>query len=64
MNATNLLAKNDARQTASRPVPQMLLELAYHLHATKVVKVLPAQADRLPLRRRSAMARLSAERSV
>jgi hypothetical protein len=43
MNATQLPARrktaNKTDKTPTRPVAQMLLELAYHLHATKVVGV-------------------------
>ncbi|HEV3438801.1 MAG TPA: hypothetical protein VG122_15655, partial [Gemmata sp.] len=41
MNATPLPSRPNAarktRQTSTRPVPEILLEIAYRLHASKVV---------------------------
>jgi hypothetical protein len=39
MSATRLAPRKPSkpRPTATRPVPELLLELAYRLHATKVV---------------------------
>jgi hypothetical protein len=39
MNATQLAPRKPgkARRTTTRPVPELLLELAYRLHATRVV---------------------------
>lgn len=35
-----------ARRTSTRPVPELLLELAYRLHATRVVGQQPARTPR------------------
>jgi len=44
MSATQIQARRSDRQTtATRPVQETLLELAYMLHATKVVKRLPKE---------------------
>lgn len=49
MNTTsNATAKTTK---TARPVTDILLELAYHMHATQVVAVLPAQPTH-PTRRR------------
>jgi hypothetical protein len=37
MNATKLSPRRTTTSRATRPVPEMLLELAYRLHVTKVV---------------------------
>jgi len=37
MNATKLSPRRTTTSRSTRPVPEMLLELAYRLHATKVV---------------------------
>lgn len=37
MNATTLSPRCSTTSRAARPVPEILLELAYRLHATKVV---------------------------
>ncbi len=48
-----MITKSKPRQTsrktvpAARPVQQMLLELARRMHATRVVKVLPAESTAL-----------------
>ena len=46
MNATPRAPRRNTtrktRQTPLRPVPEILLELAYHLHTSKVVKCLPS----------------------
>jgi hypothetical protein len=53
MNATKLPRRKTARKSLPiRPVTELLLELAYHLHATRVV----ARLDK-PEPRRSAPAR-------
>ena len=66
MNATPLASSNVARKTTetpTRPVKAMLLELAYHLHATHVVEVLPVQPKHRPVRRTAAQ-RIIAARSA
>lgn len=43
MTATQTKPRRTVRtNTPTRPVQEVLLELAYRLHATRVVKVLPA----------------------
>mgnify|MGYP007080241378 CR=1 FL=1 len=37
------LKLNKARPSSTRPVQHLLLDLAYNLHATRVVRVLPAE---------------------
>lgn len=41
-------ARKTRRQPAAKPVTETLLELAYMLHATKVVGVRPATEPRRP----------------
>ena len=51
MTATQVPAakvRNKSRKAAARPVPAMLLELAYLMHATKVVGVRETPAPRPP----------------
>jgi hypothetical protein len=38
-------ARKGRRKPQNRPVPEMLLELAYRLHATKVVVRAPSTCD-------------------
>ncbi len=67
MNATRFASSEGARETAAVParsVRAMLLQLAYNLHATHVVAVLPAQPERRPVRRRVVTPRATAVRSA
>lgn len=65
MNTTRLASSEAAHETSpARPVRAVLLELAYHLHATHVVTVLPAQPERRAVRRRVVARRAAVERSA
>lgn len=66
MNTARPASAQTAREVSpapTRPVTELLLELAYHLHTTRVVEVLPEPGGR-PARRRRTAARLTASPSA